>query len=67
MNPGAPRAAVAVLVRGLGSSDPRVLLGRRRDDPRDPWSGHIAFPGGRREPSDRDLLDTAVRDLTRRA
>lgn len=67
MNPGAPRAAVAVLVRGLGSSDPRVLLGRRRDDPRDPWSGHIAFPGGRREPSDRDLLDTAVRECLEEA
>lgn len=62
MTAAAPRAAVAVLVRGLGSSDPQVLLGRRRDDPRDPWSGHIAFPGGRRETSDRDLLDTAVRE-----
>jgi len=64
---GAPRAAVAVLVRGLGSSDPRVLLGRRRDDPRDPWSGHVALPGGRREPSDRDLLDTAVRECAEEA
>lgn len=57
-----PRAAVAVLVRGAGEPFPEVLLGRRRDDPRDPWSGHIALPGGRRAPLDRDLLDTALRE-----
>ena len=28
----------------------------------DPWSGHIAFPGGRREPTDVTLLDTALRE-----
>lgn len=57
-----PRAAVVVLVRGAGGSEPEVLLGRRREDPRDPWSGHIALPGGRRAPMDRDLLDTALRE-----
>lgn len=57
-----PRAAVAVLVRGAGGPRPEVLLGRRREDPRDPWSGHIALPGGRRAPLDRDLLDTALRE-----
>ena len=57
-----PRAAVAVVVRGLGSDDPRVLLGRRRHSPSDPWSGHLAFPGGRAEDHDADLLDTALRE-----
>lgn len=57
-----PRAAVAVLVRGAGGSEPEVLLGRRREDPRDPWSGHFALPGGRRAALDRDLLDTALRE-----
>jgi 8-oxo-dGTP pyrophosphatase MutT (NUDIX family) len=28
----------------------------------DPWSGQVALPGGRREPADRDLLATAVRE-----
>ena len=28
----------------------------------DRWSGQIAFPGGRREISDRDLRETAVRE-----
>ncbi len=28
----------------------------------DPWSGQIAFPGGRREPTDPDLDTTAIRE-----
>ncbi len=28
----------------------------------DPWSGHVALPGGRSEPADSDLLDTARRE-----
>lgn len=62
-----PRAAVAVLVRGLGSDDPRVLLGRRKVSPSDPWSGHWAFPGGRTQERDRDLLDTALRECLEEA
>ena len=30
--------------------------------PGDPWSGQIAFPGGRHEPQDASLLDTATRE-----
>lgn len=28
----------------------------------DPWSGHIAFPGGKREPSDHDDMHCALRE-----
>lgn len=28
----------------------------------DPWSGHMAFPGGRVEPDDRDTRETAERE-----
>ena len=28
----------------------------------DPWSGQVAFPGGRHEPTDADLLVTAMRE-----
>ena len=28
----------------------------------DPWSGHIAFPGGRAEEADESLIDTAMRE-----
>ncbi len=56
-----PSAAVAVLhaVAPVES----ILLIRRASNPRDPWSGHWSFPGGRRDPSDLDLLATALREL----
>jgi 8-oxo-dGTP pyrophosphatase MutT (NUDIX family) len=28
----------------------------------DPWSGHLALPGGRRQAEDSTLLDTAIRE-----
>lgn len=41
-------AAVAVIVRHAGTLR-SALLGRRATNPQDPWSGQIAFPGGRSE------------------
>ncbi len=54
-------AAVAI-VHARGPAD-SVLLIRRAERDADPWSGHWSFPGGRREPVDPDLLDTARREL----
>ncbi len=59
------RAAVATILRPSPSGDPadtEVLLIRRAERSGDPWSGHMAFPGGREEPIDRDLLATALRE-----
>jgi len=39
-----------------------LLFIRRAEDPRDPWSGQVAFPGGRAEPEDPSLQVTAVRE-----
>ncbi len=39
-----------------------MLLIRRAERDRDPWSGHWSLPGGRREASDRDVVETAVRE-----
>ena len=39
-----------------------ALFIRRAERPEDPWSGHIALPGGRRDPADADRLATAVRE-----
>lgn len=57
------RAAVAAIVRELDSArGPDILFIRRAEHPNDLWSGHMAFPGGRRNPSDADLLSTAIRE-----
>lgn len=61
--PAPPRdleAAVALLVRP--GSDLDVLLIRRAHHDQDPWSGHVALPGGRRDPDDGDLAATARRE-----
>jgi 8-oxo-dGTP pyrophosphatase MutT (NUDIX family) len=39
-----------------------VLYIKRSANPHDPWSGNVAFPGGRRDPKDADDLATAVRE-----
>jgi 8-oxo-dGTP pyrophosphatase MutT (NUDIX family) len=39
-----------------------VLLIRRSERDGDPWSGHVALPGGREEPEDPDLVATAMRE-----
>lgn len=58
------RAAVALILRPSPNegSEPEALLVRRAEVPGDPWSGHMALPGGRRDPDDADLLDTARRE-----
>lgn len=53
-------AAVALLLRPGPDLD--VLLIRRARQERDPWSGHVALPGGRRDPADDDLSATARRE-----
>lgn len=54
-------AAVAAVLREQ-EGDAEVLLIRRAQQESDPWSGHMAFPGGRQDASDVDLLHTAVRE-----
>ncbi len=39
------------------------LFIRRRSSEGDPWSGQVAFPGGRAQEGDTTLLDTARREL----
>lgn len=58
-----PRAAVAAILRqGEGGRGPELFFIQRAEHPKDPWSGHIAFPGGRKEPDDASLLMTAIRE-----
>ena len=58
------QAAVAVVLRqrDADATDTEMLFIKRADKPGDPWSGHMAFPGGHREPNDADLRAAAVRE-----
>ncbi|MEO7455606.1 MAG: CoA pyrophosphatase [Gemmatimonadaceae bacterium] len=60
---GAARlAAILLVLRPREDGDPELLLIKRAEFEGDPWSGHIACPGGRMEPGDADLAMTAVRE-----
>ncbi len=54
-------AAVSLILRAARELE--VLLIKRAEHPRDPWSGHMAFPGGRKDEEDRDLAATAIREV----
>ena len=61
----ARRAAVALLVRLDQTRElptPQLLMIKRATFEGDPWSGHVALPGGRREPADTSLERTVVRE-----
>jgi 8-oxo-dGTP pyrophosphatase MutT (NUDIX family) len=55
-------AAVALLLRAAVDGSAEILFIRRAEREGDPWSGHIAFPGGRPEAHDADLLAVALRE-----
>jgi 8-oxo-dGTP pyrophosphatase MutT (NUDIX family) len=55
------QAAVALLLRPADDKLEFLAI-KRAEDERDPWSGHIALPGGRRDLEDESLWATAVRE-----
>lgn len=61
------RAAVVLLLRLPGSVSSldqlEGLFVQRAETAGDPWSGHMALPGGRNDPKDTDLAATALREL----
>lgn len=60
---GAARfAAIALVLRPSDAGEPELLMIKRAEVEHDPWSGHIACPGGRMDPGDRDLEHTATRE-----
>jgi 8-oxo-dGTP pyrophosphatase MutT (NUDIX family) len=61
VDPVTARAAVAVVLRERAGAI-EILFIRRAEHPADPWSGQMAFPGGRAEPGDADPEATALRE-----
>ncbi|MDD9932641.1 MAG: CoA pyrophosphatase [Myxococcales bacterium] len=55
------RAAVAAVLRPV-PGDTEILLIRRAEREGDPWSGHMALPGGHHDPGDMDMFSTARRE-----
>ena len=45
-------AAIALILRMGALREPELLMIKRAEAEQDPWSGHVACPGGRREPGD---------------
>ena len=60
--PGVRKAAVALIFRAGDDGSPELLFIKRAEYPGDPWSGQIAFPGGREETGDASLQETAIRE-----
>jgi len=58
--PDSRMAAVAAVLRVV--HEPELLFIKRAELARDPWSGHVAFPGGRAEAADISLEATALRE-----
>ncbi len=61
VEPARGHAAVALILRA-GTQDAEILYIERAAHPRDPWSGNIAFPGGRIDPTDGGIRQAAERE-----
>lgn len=59
---GRTEAAVAIVLTPGAYARLDLLLIKRAEIEGDPWSGQMAFPGGRREAHDSSLLETARRE-----
>jgi 8-oxo-dGTP pyrophosphatase MutT (NUDIX family) len=59
---GSQKAAVAIILRERRSRSLEVLFIKRALQAGDPWSGQMAFPGGRVEPVDASIRSAAERE-----
>ena len=59
--PSTRKAAVAIVMRDT-QHGPEMLFIKRAEKDGDPWSGHMAFPGGHMEQADASLRHAAMRE-----
>lgn len=57
-----PSHAAVAMILGDGASGLEVCFIRRAERDGDPWSGQVAFPGGRASPTDADAHAVAERE-----
>lgn len=57
------RAAVAIVVQERPLLGPCLLMIQRAEREGDPWSGQMAFPGGKRDAVDEHITHTALREV----
>jgi 8-oxo-dGTP pyrophosphatase MutT (NUDIX family) len=62
LTPTAKHAAVAAVLHEPANGHPELLFIERAEHPLDPWSGHMAFPGGRVDPGDPTARHAAERE-----
>ena len=55
------RSAVAMILQ-VREGELNILMIKRAERKGDPWSGHMAFPGGRMDPQDRNGYAVALRE-----
>ena len=61
LRPLMKRSAVALILQ-VRSGELHILMIKRAEREGDPWSGHMAFPGGRKDPGDANGFACAVRE-----
>jgi len=61
LRPLMKRSAVAMILQ-VQRGELHILMIKRAEREGDPWSGHMAFPGGRMEKSDANGFEVAVRE-----
>ena len=62
-SPYAPEPEAAVGIISCKAPEEAILLIKRNENEHDPWSGHYAFPGGRKEREDATIYQTCVREV----
>lgn len=60
---GSRRASVALIFRNGPGGELQLFFIHRAEDLRDPWSGHMGFPGGRVDDGDGSSLDAVYREV----
>lgn len=61
LRPLMKRSAVAMILQ-VREGELHILMIKRAEREGDPWSGHMAFPGGRMDKTDRNGFAVAVRE-----